>query len=1570
MPVPPPLLDSRTLQDILTQLQNRAAHDVPEWTPAPEGDAGTMLQRIFARLLELALQRLNQVPEKHLLAFLDTMGVSLLPPAAATVPLTFSSTPGSPPIFVPRGMQAGTLPDGEQPAVIFETADDFTIIPAQLATAFTMDPRWDRYTDQTAALGGQSPTGFTPFVGTRRMPHVLYLGDNELLHFAKATVELDFLWELAEKSLTDVLAFLKQLTWQYTQNGQLKKLTSSIPDPNRPHLRFLDPETGEIESIDQTLVQGISEAPDIRQGKQSRWLQARLTTPFPDDPVAQALKLAQVKLTVRASGLLPDLAFSNTAPLDVTEDFLPFGEIPKVGDTFVIGSEEAFAKPDAMVTLSVKVFPLTFDWEYSSGEDEWTPLPLASRTDDTRNFTQDGTVSLVLPPDIKETKVQGESALWFRVRLAAGLYPGAPRVHEFLPPGASAPPDGFFGFAAGKRVDFKRPFFPFGEKPSPGEVFYFTSHRQPPEPPQPPVSVEIGVKLEIIPSRVQLRWDFLSANGWQPFPSMSVHGEPTPATTDGTSGFTQDGDIVLQQLPPVVAAQVNGQSSYWIRVRLTAGDYGRPTEFVPVDPKDPSKGFQPKPGTGNLNAPIITDLKLSYEAARAPASVLTQNGFLYHDMTEVNRTPTKFSPFVSVEDLTPEPYADPRPAFYLGFDAAFPEQPVTLYVAVAPRALAGRVRKETRAAVTLSAKLPALQWEYFNGTIWRELAVFDGTNHLTESGTVEFLTPPDIKPLAKFDLTSRYWLRARPRENDPQDTQRVANNPHDTQRVLGVFLNTIPAVQAATVQDQTLGSGTGQPGQTLRFTRTPVLPGQQVMVLEPEPPTDEERLVLAAEEGDDAVQERTNATTGATEIWVRWHEVANFIRSDTLSRHYTLDHTTGVLLFGDGQHGLVPPRGTNNIVATYRTGGGSAGNAPRAAIVQVKSPLPGVAAVTNPIPADGGAVTETIPMVKDRGPQTLKHRYRAVTCADLEWLARQAAGTRVARARCLPNVNRDLRFEPGWVTLLIVPQGTASKLSPSAELIRQVETYLEAHAFIGLAQQGQARVNVMGPGYLQVTVVAEVVPQDIDEAQRVKQRALIALDAFFHPLTGGPNGTGWEFGRDVYASEVSQVLQGVSGVSHVNTKTLQLTANVSQVRLTFTSAPSADMALPEGSVVMTANRQKAALLAEPVAAGSAVECIAVRGFQEGERIAKVQDLTVHVQAHVQAVTGTSITVEPFNSDTIGFPSGSVIMTFDGTRSTRLQRDILPGHAGETTIEVEEPSFASDLKSGDVLTVFYPLPMTVTSVTVAQAAGTQTLGIEPYETAVAFPVRSLLAALDNRIRLPLSTKIPAHETVTSVTLRDFIAIRGFQEGERIAKVQDLTVQSVLGTRITVEPFDSDAVDFPLDSVIMTFDGTRSTRLQQGIPPSRAEDGETTIEVEEPSFASELESGDVLTVFYPFPMTVTSVTVDQAAGMQTLGIEPYKTAVAFPVRSLLAALDNRIRLPLSTEIPANETVTSVTFASDEAITLSRRDGAYEIANLTIQHVEPVADIVYLDSNFLVYPGAHRITMVSDTNSPSRA
>src|SRR5262249_49933658 len=157
----------------------------------------------------------------------------------------------------------------------------------------------------------------------------------------------------------------------------------------------------------------------------------------------------------------------------------------------------------------------------------------------------------------------------------------------------------------------------------------------------------------------------------------------------------------------------------------------------------------------------------------------------------------------------------------------------------------------------------------------------------------------------------------------------ATNDPHGTQRLDGVFLNTTTAVQAVTAAREILGSSNGRAGQNFRLSRAPVLPGQQVTVREPEPPSGEEAAQLLAQEGDDAIQQILNPTTRQTETWVRWHEVNNFLASAPYSRHYTLDHTTGTLTFGGLTFGaLIPPVGSRNIVASYRSGGGAGGNLP------------------------------------------------------------------------------------------------------------------------------------------------------------------------------------------------------------------------------------------------------------------------------------------------------------------------------------------------------------------------------------------------------------------------------------------------------------------------------------------------------------------------------------------------------------------------------------------------------------------------------------------------------------------
>ena len=79
--------------------------------------------------------------------------------------------------------------------------------------------------------------------------------------------------------------------------------------------------------LDVETVQGVG----LEQGSRAAGCGPSSSGPFPDEPVARSLQLDDVALRASASGLQPDLAFANTAPLDLSTDFLPFGETPKWG---------------------------------------------------------------------------------------------------------------------------------------------------------------------------------------------------------------------------------------------------------------------------------------------------------------------------------------------------------------------------------------------------------------------------------------------------------------------------------------------------------------------------------------------------------------------------------------------------------------------------------------------------------------------------------------------------------------------------------------------------------------------------------------------------------------------------------------------------------------------------------------------------------------------------------------------------------------------------------------------------------------------------------------------------------------------------------------------------------------------------------------------------------------------------------------------------------------------------------------------------------------------------------------
>ena len=96
MPLKAPNLDDRSFQDFVDEARTLIPRYCPEWTDHNLSDPGIAIVEVFAFLMESVLYRLNQVPERNYIKFLDLMGVKLREPEPARADLSFRLTAAQP----------------------------------------------------------------------------------------------------------------------------------------------------------------------------------------------------------------------------------------------------------------------------------------------------------------------------------------------------------------------------------------------------------------------------------------------------------------------------------------------------------------------------------------------------------------------------------------------------------------------------------------------------------------------------------------------------------------------------------------------------------------------------------------------------------------------------------------------------------------------------------------------------------------------------------------------------------------------------------------------------------------------------------------------------------------------------------------------------------------------------------------------------------------------------------------------------------------------------------------------------------------------------------------------------------------------------------------------------------------------------------------------------------------------------------------------------------------------------------------------------------------------------------
>ena len=160
MPLPTPNLDDRRFQDLVDDAKRLVQQRCPEWTDHNVSDPGVTLIEAFAQMVDQLIYRLNRVPDRHYIKFLDLLGVQLFPPTAATGTVTFWLAAPQPAAVVVRAETEVATPrtDIEEP-VVFGTTEELQIVPCELRCVATQAIGRDRDpADGTTKLeNGQLP---------------------------------------------------------------------------------------------------------------------------------------------------------------------------------------------------------------------------------------------------------------------------------------------------------------------------------------------------------------------------------------------------------------------------------------------------------------------------------------------------------------------------------------------------------------------------------------------------------------------------------------------------------------------------------------------------------------------------------------------------------------------------------------------------------------------------------------------------------------------------------------------------------------------------------------------------------------------------------------------------------------------------------------------------------------------------------------------------------------------------------------------------------------------------------------------------------------------------------------------------------------------------------------------------------------------------------------------------------------------------------------------------------------------------------------------------------------------
>lgn len=393
----------------------------------------------------------------------------------------------------------------------------------------------------------------------------------------------------------------------------------------------------------------------------------------------------------------------------------------------------------------------------------------------------------------------------------------------------------------------------------------------------------------------------------------------------------------------------------------------------------------------------------------------------------------------------------------------------------------------------------SIRWEYEGDRGFREMNIADLTDHLSRSGSVTFVGQEDFCRTSHFGR-DMYWLRLRDESGFYSE-----QNPRLVYPVLkSLWMNAVEIRHMERDETEYFTLEHYEEDCSFKLTFGNI-----------------EEILVEVLEGSEE-----------NEHWVIWEEVSDLELQSGGSRVCQVDRNAGILRFGNGSHGRVPPFGRNEgIRVHYRCGGGSKGNVAPGKVNKLNRTVGFVSSVSNPMALWGGLDPETPVEAIKRCSARLRHWNRAVTARDYEELALEASRV-LEKVRCFGGRNARGEKEAGAVTLVIYPKDSQGDKNFFCTVQEEIQKYLASRMEPGILERGQFYITE--PKMVEIRVQAEVAVEDFQDIFQVRRKVQDRIRTFLDPVRGHFDGGGWSIGQFPDAMQLQNILKEIPEIAWIS----------------------------------------------------------------------------------------------------------------------------------------------------------------------------------------------------------------------------------------------------------------------------------------------------------------------------------------------------------------------------------------------------------------------------------------------------